>query len=837
MLVSSKVNHLVYSDNLNHLGLKCDVGGKCALCSKYSLQPDKDECRGGCPPGSSYRREDAQGECLYCSDRTRCNSNHRNLIFIIFLGKKCSPYDKCQECVDPSHKLMSEEYKERLPSTVALLGKLACLSPSEVPDYFYVDRNQFKPCREGCKRCTNGHDCQECGSYKNPSASSYLVTPTNINAPCLQSCPLDEYRYVVPAKVLKCLTCSANTYYVEGSYPPMCDSCTSGAYWIESKTRICKPCSFGCGSCASDVICNQCKDPNNYIQTSGGSCDTECLEREMKISGSPKRCQVCPPNCQACSETQGCIKCDPNYGLIDKKCIPCEENCFNCNNRGCLVCDPNYSLEKHECKAAHLVDYKMVQFYDPKSPYTFNLRFILNDEPQVSQRTYEEFQKSILNHQDKLKIEIPSLEGGINYTVTKANDNPNKYTIRVKPQNISSLSVKDKLIMNITTFSKSLDPLRTGLPYLYTLLQRSQELEVEVYKLKEKNLDHKVESIAEITRVTNEVSSSASLGLGIFFAIFSIDQEGIILQFNQFLSLVRRVKLIGMFFGSSLEEFIEIVCGGTRRQEVIEIQGSTTKNERRILEMTDQKKQNLRIRQESEGSHKKLDAFNETIFLEGAFMMRSVAYSISWVLKLIGLYFLSELKQSTNKIVTWKLVFLKYQRKVHQAVFMTSAMDIFFYGTRVLVHRRWNVTGVLTKIYCGVNITLLLLDILEIASRALRLRYMLDWAELVKFQKSKIEEKGSVREEGLQRGGKKDASRGQQEEEPTGNRKRFRFLDYRRHFGSFFSVGRRRRIHIQSNPKQTAKNILQSKESSESAASQLSGKIANFFFASSRQCW
>ena len=243
-------------------------------------------------------------------------------------------------------------------------------------------------------------------------------------------------------------------------------------------------------------------------------------------------------------------------------CKRCSDpSCLVCNVNGCLICEPNKALHEAKCEIAQLIDYQLIQFYDPKSPHTFNLRIILEDRENVSSLTYQEFSKSILDYKDKFKVAIPSITGELDIKIEKSIKNSNLFIMRVIPKDITGLYIGDKFEMIIDSYSKSLDPQKTALPSVYLLKQKSTKILVQVYKLTRSLLGSTSDSVAKITAKTNEIAWPATLGLGILLTFYSDDLLLLFLKFNQFLSLVRRIKLIGLFFGSSLEEFIDIISG------------------------------------------------------------------------------------------------------------------------------------------------------------------------------------------------------------------------------------------------------------------------------------
>ena len=740
------------------------------------------------------------------------------------IGQTCNPYDHCTQCKDSSHKFMKEAHKERLPNQLTVLGSQDCFSSTEIKNYFFIDSTWFQPCMTDCKRCTTAHDCQECGRYSDEGINVYLhhnKSPVSCKATCDST--LNEH--VVPsASIPTCHQCPVGQYYIEGSNPPSCSTCDTGAVWIDKAKNICKACGSGCSICSSETSCQSCSNSNDYIQANGGTCSDNCQDREMVSLGPPRRCKLCPANCDACedgvgctkcskksfkkedntcercptqcldcsSSTQcvscqnlthflhqdsltcshscpdgfrkvnspikrcfpcpegcsecdsnsctkcksgkilkegrcvscsddckvcgpdGCLQCSQRFRLFEGDCFHCSEDCLDCNNLGCLLCIPNKALEDAKCKEGFLINYSMRQFYDPKSPHTFNLRLFLQEHPSINQITYKEFQKSLLDFNEKLEVELESIPGRVILNLTKEAAKNHQFIMRVSPVNKTGLFIGQKIQMRVKSFSKSLDPLKTGFPYRYLLIQKSQSLEVEVLKLSPEILNRNMRSAAEFTSSANSISSSASMGLGIILSLFSADPDGSFLKFNQFLTLLKRLKLIGMYFGGSLQDFIELISGEKPERE--------TNPRRRQLELSIKENQKNNIEENSSGSHSKLDTFHQIVFFEGIFMGKSLVFLFSWVFKILGRVLLWKMKR-IQKVEKGKLKFLKYQRKVHFTVLMVVTMDILFFGTRILLHRKNEFWGIVVKVVTGLSFILLTIDLIEVFIVNLRVRF------------------------------------------------------------------------------------------------------------------
>ena len=367
------------------------------------------------------------------------------------------------------------------------------------------------------------------------------------------------------------------------------------------------------------------------------------------------------------------------------------------------------------------MDYDIRQSYDPRSNATFSLKLTLDTQSNLTTETYKQFEINLLKSEDKFTLRIdqlPSGDGqnstGFTYKVLKSTTS-SLFHVRVYVKNTTLLKIGDQFSATFQSFKQLLDPTFTDPVNVYTLKPKTQQLELEVFRVNNKPLAPAVESVASISSSTSTVSSSASTGLGVGLMILSNDPSGVFIKFNQFLTLMGRIKMIGIFFGSSLERFIEQVSGGNPRAEDDE------EAEKRVLEVSLTHNKD-RIAAESNGAHNKLDQFQQTIFLEGMFLIKMVLYSISWAMKAIGLSLLAQMK-AKSKVVKWKLNYLKYQRKVHFILVMSSVLDISYFGTRILLHRRNSSQGMVVKSYVGMMYTLMIVDLLEIGFLSTKLKF------------------------------------------------------------------------------------------------------------------
>ncbi len=70
------------------------------------------------------------------------------------------------------------------------------------------------------------------------------------------------------------------------------------------------------------------------------------------------KCDHFSPKCQLCTKNK-CLICNLSCSeneYLDKdncKCLPCPQNCHNCNETGCLVCKDGYQKEGSKCNACN----------------------------------------------------------------------------------------------------------------------------------------------------------------------------------------------------------------------------------------------------------------------------------------------------------------------------------------------------------------------------------------------------------------------------------------------------------------------------------------------------
>ena len=615
-----------------------------------------------------------------------------------------------------------------------------CFSPQEVMDFVYTDATHFKACPDGCKRCSNGESCTECGTHL-PSTTVYKLNIDGVSdLVCSVGCEAKDRRFLIDNNgAAECKQCPQNQYIVEGTDPPQCSPCQGQGSFVDKSTNLCKKCPEGCQSCKDGTLCDQCvnpdhysqlgvarcaadcptgvkkenpkrcevvtcSNPGDYLQTDQKSCSAGCKDKEYKSQeGSVKVCKPCStPGCSVCDNNDVCLGCDPGFNLKDKNCIKLEGSSKN-------------DQPDSEGKTRKDVDYLIRQVYDSESKYIFNMELTLEDQTGLDQETSSEIQKSILTNQTGVqpafKVNLPQKEGKYSLKITKSIDG-NKFHLRITLDDTTAVKIGDKLDLIVESSDKVLDPKGTDPSHIYYLTKKTTKIEVEVFKLDNKNLEGARRAVGSITSTANQVTSPTTLGLSLAFTILSDDPDNVFLMMNQFLTLIKRIKLVGIFFGGSLETFIELVGAGNKRKPT-EATGQGTEPGRRRLEISLAENERPFIDDQSNASHNKLDLYEQSIFFEGPFMIKTIIYLVSWVFKVVGVILLRNMIKK-GEVTKGKIKFLKFQRKIHHMLLMASMMDTYFFCPRILLHRKFKGLGIPVKLVCTIHLTLTTIDILHI---------------------------------------------------------------------------------------------------------------------------
>ena len=323
-------------------------------------------------------------------------------------------------------------------------------------------------------------------------------------------------------------------------------------------------------------------------------------------------------------------------------------------------------------------------------------------------------------------FEIEELE----FKISK-NTKINEFMIKVELPKTATLAVGQVVEIIVESKKITLNPEsylnRTA--ELCELAPRLQNAKVEIFKIGVKKPPKLVRLVSDYTRKTTTHAPSVSLGVGVLGLLSSQDPSGLVLRFNQYLDLVRRLIYIGKWLGINLESFMEEMSGREKKEEV-------RRDKTRLLEISAIENQRDEVASQSMGFHNKLSLYEVSVFFEGPFMIKSILYDISWLLKLVGIQLLKIMKKR-GKVVPWRLKFIHNQRKLHFAMILVGLTDILFFSTRIVLHRRNSAMGLAVKTICCLNITLLVIDLLEMLMITIDLNYEKD-CEHFKFHQTKL---------------------------------------------------------------------------------------------------
>lgn len=271
----------------------------------------------------------------------------------------CDP--SCIECTGPSSSNCS--------SCSNYLYNGTCYG--NCPSYTYSNSSVCYNCNSTCGTCYgNSNNCTSCSNsfpYQYES-SCYSVCPSNTltlqdDEECVDSCPTGYYQVGSNCIVCdsNCLSCTNNSTY--------CTSCASNNYLYNNtcvftcpngyypQYSSCAPCDPSCSTCSSFNFCTSCKNPNLYLDVSGGTCNgtcnvttytlnntclPKCPEAYYYPAENPKVCLTCPVGCFTCTSNSVCQSCQDSYYAYLSICIAkCPSRYYtNYVSMSCGMCDP-----------------------------------------------------------------------------------------------------------------------------------------------------------------------------------------------------------------------------------------------------------------------------------------------------------------------------------------------------------------------------------------------------------------------------------------------------------------------------------------------------------------
>ena len=242
-------------------------------------------------------------------------------------------------------------------------------------------------------------------------------------------------------------------------------------------------------------------------------------------------------------------------------------------------------------------------------------------------------------------------------------------------------------------------------------------------------------SVGTISIQLGSTSQTVKYGASVIFIIFSLlsmDPSGIALEFNQFLDLVQIYKLFGFRFGSLLGQFIDNLSGYEPKGQEASQGSTSSRSSSRILSYNLRNGLNGSRRslsfderkvRDSEYHRYKFEKYQVAINLRGILLAKTAFYLLIWVLKLIGIQFFQHLMNSTSDLKKWQIKLVVYLRQIHFIGFGLVLTDLCFFNTRILLHRKNDLKGSLSKVVAMISSTLLILDCVEIFNTAVSMRF------------------------------------------------------------------------------------------------------------------
>ena len=222
------------------------------------------------------------------------------------------------------------------------------------PTSYYQDNSGLcLPCGVECKVCGSPSGCSEC------NFGSFLVQSTGECFACAGFCETcssfeqcDQCSTGFYLDSGRCVRCEEGCLDCSGF---SCNSCVSGFFVVNGR---CEPCSAHCGTCSSSEVCEECEFGYNL---QNGKCAYEgfcvlkspngCLRCFSGLYLDNGKCLPCEYPCQSCTSAGECQRCQVGFSLdSSSSCVPCSDNCLECEGSECLYCESGYYYGQGSCE-------------------------------------------------------------------------------------------------------------------------------------------------------------------------------------------------------------------------------------------------------------------------------------------------------------------------------------------------------------------------------------------------------------------------------------------------------------------------------------------------------
>ena len=643
-----------------------------------------------------------------------------------------------------------------------------------------------RKCDSSCAvgQCSGSNNPQKCTSCINNSDYELVVGGTPGEGTCRRicdpSCAVGQCS--VSKNSQKCTACVSDSDY---------ELIVGGTPGVGTCRRICdSSCAVGqCSESNDPTKCMACSDPQKYeLDNSGGpgSCQlrpnplvchsscatgqcsveqdqTKCLacadseKYELDKIGGPGSCvlkvvqKICHPSCASshCTLDNDSTKCTKCRNQVEFE-LDTKEGPGSCVKK----CDPKDVNGKCYIapQGAVYIGFILIEEYSARDPSDLSFKIQLK-ESEFSFQELKNIKKTFTENKDFFelsgKLKTANIEVDFDQRIEEDKSPSKSLYLRVnmtsrsgsfqKPteNDIIQLNVKNKL----TVMSMDAEP-----DFRSVLLKESQQTVEGNYYVPQPPLSENVKQLSQGAGAVNSGSTSAATGFSVIFSLLAMDPNGLLLNLNNFLSLIKRFRFFGVNFGSNLEEFLDLMSGGNEEEGGQQAEGSaensqnSTKTLRRVLaklrlgsgvqrlypgenfdskEIYSEKSQPRRklsiTNQESDkrGSRYKFDKYGVSVTLERTQLIKSTVYIISWYFKLIGIWIFHKMKKR-RQISKLKVYYIFYQRRIHFVLFNISVMDLMFFCTRIILHRINDLNRVVLKAYCFFLMILLQIDLISI---------------------------------------------------------------------------------------------------------------------------
>lgn len=161
---------------------------------------------------------------------------------------------------------------------------------------------------------------------------------------------------------------------------------------------------------------------------------------------------------------------------------------------------------------------------------------------------------------------------------------------------------------------------------------------------------------------------------------------------NQFIALIKRLIFVNINFGKNLSNFLEEIAG------IVTVKSVETSYEYE------------RFLSPSTG---KFDRFGISLKFEENLKIKSFVYLFGYLMEIFSFLIIVGMERS-KEISVKKFKIIKILRKIKFVTFGISMMDLFFFGTRFLIHADLTVENAYEKLLVGICLLLIGYDLVNL---------------------------------------------------------------------------------------------------------------------------